>query len=342
MNALNLNTRTINSCDVALPTLGFGGAPLGGMFASIDKSAALETLSAAFSAGLTYVDTAPFYGFGRSERTVGDMLRSKDYTLSTKVGRLLRPGMMDDPAKMGWPDPLPFHPVFDYSYDGIMRSFEDSQQRMGLDKIDILYVHDIGEVTHGAANAGYFKDLESSGYRALVELRSAGAVKAIGLGVNEAEVCRAALNIGEWDVFLLAGRYTLLEQDPLEDLIPECEVAGTSLVIGGPFNSGVLVGGNTWNYGSVPQEIRMRVDALARVSAEFEIPLPAAALQFPLGHSIVKSVIPGLRSIEELDATLDWAQTHIPAEYWTKLKEQGLLHIDAPTPTSNPFQGTAK
>ena len=337
MNALNLSTRTINSCGVALPTLGFGGAPLGGMFTSIDDTAALATLSAAFAAGLDYVDTAPFYGFGRSERTVGDMLRGRNYTLSTKVGRLLHSGAMENPAEMGWPDPLPFHPVFDYSYDGIMRSFEDSQQRLGLDVIDILYVHDIGEFTHGAKNTGHFSDLANSGYRALNELRNSGEIKAIGLGVNEAEVCRAALGIGDWDVFLLAGRYTLLEQNPLDDLIPECEAAGTSLVIGGPFNSGVLVGGDTWNYGAIPQEVRQRVEKLKQVSADFGVPLPAAALQFPIGHSIVKSVIPGLRSVEELEATLNWVQTSIPMEYWITLKDRGLIHENAPIPEGNPF-----
>lgn len=186
MNALKLSIRTIKPRDVTLPTLGFGGAPLGGMFTSIDHTAALATLSAAFAAGFDYVDTAPFYGSGRSEQTVGDMLRGRKYTLSTKVGRLLLSGAMENPAEMGWPDPLPFHPVFDYSYDGIMRSFEDSQQRLGLDVIDIIYVHDIGEFTHGVENTGHFSDLANGGYRALNGLRSSGAIKAICLGVNEA------------------------------------------------------------------------------------------------------------------------------------------------------------
>ena len=337
MSRVSLTSRAVNSCDLALPTLGFGGAPLGGLFSAIDTSEAAKTLSTAISAGLSYIDTAPFYGFGRSERTVGDIIRKQNCTLSTKVGRLLRPGAPENPSEMGWPDPLPFHPVFDYSYDGIMRSFEDSQQRLGVDKIDILYVHDIGELTHGSDNAGHFSDLSGGGYRALDELRKSDAVKAIGLGVNEIEVCRAALGIGEWDIFLLAGRYTLLEQTPLDNLIPECEAADTSLVIGGPFNSGVLVGGDTWNYGSVPTSVRERVDTLKRVSSEFNVSLPAAALQFPLGHSVVKSVIPGLRSVDELNATLGWIQEMIPADYWLALKEQGYLNPDAPLPAQNPY-----
>ncbi|OUS07382.1 pyridoxal 4-dehydrogenase [Rhodobacterales bacterium 52_120_T64] len=338
MTGLNLSTRTVKSCGLSLPTLGFGGAALGGLFSAVDHAASQATLSSAFDAGLTYIDTAPFYGFGRSERLVGDMLRGKGYSLSTKVGRLLRPGALPNPADMGWPDALPFHPEYDYTYDGIMRSFEDSQQRLGLDRIDILYVHDIGEVTHGANNKRHFEDLKSDGHRALEELRNSGVIKAIGLGVNEAEVCRQALNIGDWDVFLLAGRYTLLEQGPLDDLFPECEAAGTSIVIGGPYNSGILVGGNTWDYGAIPPDVRARVDALKQVSAEFDVPLPAAALQFPLGHLAVTSVIPGLRSIEELDATLNWAGATIPPEYWVALKSQGLLHENAPLPAGNPFK----
>ena len=330
--------RSVGGTDLTVPTLGFGGAPLGGLFDAVSKAQAEATLREAFKAGMTYVDTAPFYGFGNSERRVGDLLRRQNYVLSTKVGRLLRPGLPDNPAAMGWPDPLPFHPVFDYSHDGIRRSFEDSLQRLGLDRIDILYVHDIGTVTHGDDNAGHWRDLERGGYRALDELRSEGRVRAIGLGVNESAVCLDALGIGDWDVFLLAGRYTLLEQAPLEDLLPACEAAGTSLVIGGPFNSGVLAGGDTWDYGTVPVEVRTRVAALSACCSEYGVPLPAAALQFPLAHPAVASVIPGLRSPAELADTLSWTGHAIPPAFWAALKDGGLVHQDAPLPDGNPFE----
>ena len=330
--------RSVGGTDLTVPTLGFGGAPLGGLFDAVSKAQAEATLREAFKAGMTYVDTAPFYGFGNSERRVGDLLRGQNYVLSTKVGRLLRPGLPDNPAAMGWPDPLPFHPVFDYSHDGIRRSFEDSLQRLGLDRIDILYVHDIGTVTHGDDNAGHWRDLERGGYRALDELRSEGRVRAIGLGVNESAVCLDALGIGDWDVFLLAGRYTLLEQAPLEDLLPACEAAGTSLVIGGPFNSGVLAGGDTWDYGTVPVEVRTRVAALSACCNEYDVPLPAAALQFPLAHPAVASVIPGLRSPAELADTLSWTGHAIPPAFWAALKDGGLVHQDAPLPDGNPFE----
>ena len=330
--------RSVGGTDLTVPTLGFGGAPLGGLFDAVSKAQAEATLREAFKAGMTYVDTAPFYGFGNSERRVGDLLRGQNYVLSTKVGRLLQPGLPDNPAAMGWPDPLPFHPVFDYSHDGIRRSFEDSLQRLGLDRIDILYVHDIGTVTHGDDNAGHWRNLERGGYRALDELRSEGRVRAIGLGVNESAVCLDALGIGDWDVFLLAGRYTLLEQAPLEDLLPACEAAGTSLVIGGPFNSGVLVGGDTWDYGTVPVEVRTRVAALSACCNEYDVPLPAAALQFPLAHPAVASVIPGLRSPAELADTLSWTGHAIPPAFWAALKDGGLVHQDAPLPDGNPFE----
>lgn len=329
--------RRIGKTNLSLPTLGFGGAPMGGLFDAVDKGEAEATLDAAMTAGMTYVDTAPFYGFGRSERQVGDLLRGRNYTLSTKVGRLLQPGAMEDPGAMGWPDALPFHPVFDYSYDGIRRSFGASLQRLGLERIDILYVHDIGTMTHGADNARHWQDLERGGYRALAELRAEGLVQAIGLGVNESAACLDALQMGDWDVFLLAGRYTLLEQTPLDDLLPACAASDTSVVIGGPFNSGILVGGETWNYGAAPEDIRARVAELSRHCADHNVPLPAAALQFPPGHPVVASVIPGLRSRAELAATLTWAGHAIPPAFWDSLRDSGLIHPEAPVPAGNPF-----
>lgn len=334
---MKFTTRVIGRTDLVVPTLGFGGAPLGGLFDQVDDTEALATVAEALNAGLNYVDTAPFYGFGRSERRVGDMLRGHDYVLSTKVGRLMRPGALADPGALGWPDALPFHPEYDYTYDGILRSFEDSLQRLGLDRIDILYVHDIGAMTHGAANDGHFADLINGGYRALDELRRAGRVTAIGLGVNEAEVCSAALDHGDWDVFLLAGRYTLLEQDPLDGLLPQCSARGVSIVVGGPFNSGILVGGQTWNYSRAPEHILARVKRLAAVCDQFDVPLAAAALQFPLGHACVSSVIPGLRNRAELADTLRWAAHDIPDDLWATLVRDGLLHSAAPIPKSNPF-----
>ncbi len=228
---------------------------------------------------------------------------------------------------------LPFTPVFDYSYDAIMRSYEDSLQRTGLDKIDILYVHDIGNLTHGDTDGpAQFEIAMGDGYRALEALRSSGAISAIGLGVNETAVCQAALERGDWDVFLLAGRYTLLEQSPLDDLFPACEKAGTDIVVGGPFNSGVLVGGETFDYDQIPQYVASRVAKLKNICDAHNIPLAAAALQFPLAQPIVKSVIPGPRTPSELSQILDWWNINIPASLWSDLQSEGMIRADAILP----------
>ncbi len=334
-----MKKRKVGKTGLEIDILGVGGAPLGGNFAELDRTEAAALLETALDAGLTYVDTAPFYGFGRSERVVGDTLRGRPYVVSTKVGRLLAPGPAEDPMSYGMIDPLPFHPVYDYTYDGIMRSFEDSQQRLGLDRIDILLVHDIGEFQHGKEeNDRHFADLAATGYRAMDELRSAGKVDAIGLGVNENEICMRSLDIGQWDVFLLAGRYTLLEQTPLDGLFPACAEQGTSIICGGPFNSGVLVGREMWNYALAPDDVVTRVRKLKAVAEDHDVPLPAAALQFPLAHPLICSVIPGSRSPEEYAAILKWADTEIAAAFWSDLREAGLLHADAPVPDGNPYR----
>jgi D-threo-aldose 1-dehydrogenase len=236
--------------------------------------------------------------------------------------------------------PLPFDAVYDYSYDGIMRSFEDSFQRLGLARIDILYVHDIGAYQHGAAaNAALMKTLRDSGYRALEALRGSGAVSAIGIGVNEREVLLEAMEWGAWDAFLLAGRYTLLEQAPLDDLLPKCVAAGTSIVVGGPLNSGILAGRDTWNYRPAPPDVIARVTAIAAICTSHGVPLAAAALQFPLAHPAVAAIIPGPRNAEEFAANLDLLRHPIPAALWTELRQAGLLHPGAPTPDQAPAAG---
>ena len=255
-----------------------------------------------------------------------------EWVLSTKVGRLLRP--RQTPAEgADRRFPLPFEPVFDYSYDAVMRSFEDSLQRLGLARIDILYVHDIGAMQHGEeAHPRLMRTLREGGYRALEGLRAAGTVRAIGIGVNEREVLLEAMEWGDWDVFLLAGRYTLLEQAPLEDLLPKCEKAGTSIIVGGPLNSGILAGRDTWNYKTAPREIVARVNSIEAVCDSHRVPLAAAALQFPLAHPAVAATIPGPRNIDEFHANVRLLRHPIPAGLWADLRDAGLLHPHAPTP----------
>ena len=326
--------RRIGRTSLEVTVLGLGTATLGGTRIDVSGRQAEAIVRAAWEAGVRYLDTAPYYGFGQAERAAGDALRDEardDWVLSTKVGRLLRPFPQAAPES-GRKHPLPFGVVYDYSYDGIMRSHEDSLQRLGLARIDILYVHDIGRYQHGDAHPGLMRSLRESGYRALEELKASGTVKAIGIGVNEREVLLEAMEWGQWDAFLLAGRYTLLEQAPLDDLLPRCVDAGTSIVVGGPLNSGILAGRDTWNYRTAPPEIVARVDKIRAVCDRHGVPLPAAALQFPLAHPAVAAIIPGPRDAAEFRANLDLLRHPIPPALWQDLRSAGLLHPDAPVP----------
>ncbi len=326
--------RRIGRTPLEVTVLGLGCATLGGTRIPVTRQEAEAIVRAAWDAGVRYVDAAPYYGFGQAERCVGDALRDEprdDWVLSTKVGRLLRP-LPQVPPEPGRRHPLPFGVAYDYSYDGIMRSHEDSLQRLGLARIDMLYVHDIGRYQHGEPHPGLMRTLRDSGYRALESLRQSGAVRAIGIGVNEREVLLEALEWGEWDAFLLAGRYTLLEQAPLDDLLPQCLARGTSIVVGGPLNSGNLAGRDTWNYRAAPPEIVERVNALRAICDSHGVPLAAAALQFPLAHPAVAAIIPGPRNADEFQTNLGLFRQPIPAALWDDLRQAGLLHPDAPPP----------
>ena len=323
--------------------LGFGTAPLGNLFRPLPDSLARETLAAAEKAGFGYYDTAPFYGFGLSERRLGDALRARSgIVLSTKVGRLLNPvpGPVDEnQLRHGYATPMPFEPVFDYSYDAVMRSYEESLQRLGLSRIDILYIHDIGRLTHGDANQARMAELtKGGGLKALEELRAAKAISGFGMGVNEVPACLEVMAHARLDVILLAGRYTLLEQTPLDDLFPRCAAAGTAIVVGGPYNSGILaVGSKTaaplyYDYEPAPSHVVEKVRRIEAVCDRHGVPLAAAALQFPLAHPLVASVIPGVDSPQRVDQTVALYRRAIPAALWQELRHQELLRPDAPLP----------
>ena len=330
-----LATRELGRTGLRLTELGLGCAAMAGNHRPVADADIAGAIEEGLAGGIGYVDTAPFYGFGRSERFVGDALRGldRDCVLSSKAGRLLAPGAAPQSDARDWPGALPFTPVYDYTYDGVMRSHEDSLQRLGLPRIDVLLLHDIGAMQHGEeANAALMRDAMDGGYRALDELRRAGDIKGIGLGVNEREVCLEAMEHGHWDCFLLAGRYTLLEQAPLADLFPACEKAGTGIVLGGPYNSGILVGGDTWNYARAPSDVVDKVGRIAAVCDAHGVPLPAAALRFPLGSPLVASVIPGPRSRAEARQNAEWFAMDIPASLWSDLANEGLLAEGAPLP----------
>jgi D-threo-aldose 1-dehydrogenase len=324
--------RRLGTSSVEVTPLGFGAAALGNLYAAVPDRDASGAVEAALVEGVRYFDTAPYYGYGLSERRLGEVLRrfsGDDVVVSTKVGRLLEPRGGPPRSDQGFVDALPFDASFDYSYDGVMRSVEESLGRLGRDQIDVLLMHDLGESTHGAAHETVFKTALNDGYRALDELRRAGDVGAIGLGVNECAVCLQAMDQGDFDCFLVAGRYTLLDQSAADELLPACRVRGVSVVVGGPFNSGILAShletGATYNYGAASDEILERARAIDRVCRAHGVPLAAAALQFPLSHQMVAAVIPGARSAAEVHANARAFEHPIPGALWDDLLEAGLL-----------------
>ena len=329
------DTRIHARTGVRVTAMGLGCAQMGNLYRVTPYAESAGAFGASWDAGIRYFDTAPFYGFTRSERRLGTMLTDlpRDaYTVSTKVGRVMTPDPTVGPEEDGYAEPLPFRPVFDYSHDGVMRSFEASQQRLGLLAPDILYVHDIGAFTHGDRHAHYWSQLtEGGGFRALTHLREQGAIKAFGLGVNEFEIVEEAIKAADIDICMLAGRYTLLEQQSL-GFMDQCAARGIGIVVAGAFNSGILAGSNKFNYGDAPADIVARVDAL-RAACEAEgVTLQAAALQFPLAHPAALTVVSGARNAGQITANVGWFEEAIPASFWDRLKERGLVADGAPVP----------
>lgn len=330
---------------VTLTRMGFGGAPLGNLYRRVEEADAQATLQAAFDGGMRYFDTAPQYGLGLSEQRFGQAIRrfGRDaITLSTKVGRLLEDCPPDAVTPTAFVDTPQKKIVYDYTYDGVMRSHEASLARLGVERVDILLVHDVDVFTHGSQEASDAKVRElfdGGGYRALCELKEAGQVRAIGAGVNEWQVCERLLGLGDFDAFLLAGRYTLLEQEALDSFLPLCVKRDVGIILGGPYNSGILatgaIEGARYNYEPAPADILDRVRWIEAVCAAHGVKLIEAALQFVMGHPAVRTVIPGAMTPEEVQANIALFSRNVPAGLWSDLKGQNLIRPDAPTPEEN-------
>jgi D-threo-aldose 1-dehydrogenase len=332
----------------SLGALGFGAGSIGNLYRAMPDEAAAETLDAAWDAGLRYIDTAPHYGFGLSEKRVGAALARLDPSetaiVSTKVGRRLDPVPDADlsTTRQGFVSPEPFESAFDYSGDAVLRSYEQSRTRLQRERIDILYAHDIGRFAHGDTHDQRMREFLDGGYRAMRALRDSGEVGAIGLGVNETAVCEEVLAHGDLDVILLAGRYTLLEQAPLDSFLPLCTKRGVRVVLGGPYNSGILAkgvrgGGELhYNYAPAPPEIVERVAGIENICAAHAVPLAAAALQFPLAHPAVVSVIPGMASPRQVAEAVRLMALPIPPSLWSDLRQARLIREDAPVPSLQP------
>ena len=324
--------RRVANAGTSLSELSLGCAQLGNLYRVVSDEDAQATVAKAWELGVRYFDTAPHYGLGLSERRVGNALQQRprdDYILSTKVGRLLEPlseiGGMD---AEGYAVAATHRRVFDFSREGIRRSLAESLERLGLDRVDVVYLHDPDD---------HVDDVLQTGFPALSELRAEGAVGAVGAGMNDATVLARIVRETDMDVVMLAGRYTLLEQGSLDDLLPLCEERGVGVVAAGVFNSGLLARRNPghgakYNYEDAPPPLVERARSIAEVCARHHTTLPAAAIAFPLAHPAVVSVCVGSRSPEQVARNVGLYGESIPTDLWNELKEERLLREDAPVP----------
>ena len=315
--------------EVTLPKLGIGTAALGNLYAPVPDEQAEAAVRTALDGGITYFDTAPFYGFGLAERRLGQALGDADVLISTKVGRLLDPIADGRGLRHGYADADPFEPRFDYSANAIHRSFESSLSRLKRDRVNVLLAHDLGRLTHGDEHPRHLKDFLEGGYRAMRDLKDAGAIDAIGIGVNEIAICLELVERVELDVILLAGRYTLLDRSAAEQLLPECERRGIRLIAGGPYNSGILARDDLsdadtlhYDYARAPADLIARAKRLAELCAQYGVALPAAALQFPSRDPRVATVLAGVANAQEVRDLIARTGTEIPEELWTLIIQE--------------------
>lgn len=331
--------RALGRTGLTVSALGFGGAPLGDLYAKLDEGAAVATVEAALASGITLLDTSPLYGHGLSEHRIGTALRRLPgiaVTLCTKVGRVMDPFAPRGDGS-GYMGGLPHAARFDYSRDGTMRSLEQSMLRLGVDHLDIVLIHDVDVWTHGkAAIEGRFTQAMDGAYRALSDLRDAGVIKAIGVGINEADMCCRFARAGDFEAMLLAGRYSLLEQPALDEFLPLAQEKQIAVLLGGVFNSGILatgpVSGARYNYQSAPPDILEKVARIDHVCAAHGVPLYRAALHFALGHPAVASVVLGAVKPSEIASQIEALNAPVPPGLWADLKSADLLNSSAPTP----------
>jgi D-threo-aldose 1-dehydrogenase len=332
--------RRVGTTDVEVTELGFGGASLGELFVPVPEHDAIATIDAAWDAGIRYFDTAPWYGRGLSELRTGSGLRDhprQEFALSTKVGRWLRPADGEEFERGPWVGGSPNEVVFDYTYDGIMRSIEQSRLRLGITRFDIAFIHDLDRLYFDEATfAAHFDALATSGWKALEELRASGQVRAVGAGINALGLIPRFLDAVDLDAFLVAMPYTLLKQEVLDDEFPAAMARGVGFVIGAVFQSGILatgaIEGATYDYAPAPPDVLERVRRIEAVCASHDVTLVAAALRFPLGHPGVAAVIPGAFHPDQVRRNVAAFATWIPADFWAELKHEGLLRADAPVP----------
>lgn len=336
-----LPLRALGRTGLRVSVIGLGAAPLGDLYAHLDDAAAVGAVRCGLEHGINLVDTAPLYGHGLAEHRCGTALRAvrrDEVVVSTKVGRYMDPfhGRGDGSGYLGG---MPHRAVIDYSFDGTMRAIEQSLLRLGTDRLDLLLIHDVDVWTHGeAAIEQRFREAMTGAYVALERLRGEGVVAGIGIGINEAQMCVRFAQAGDFDVMLLAGRYSLLEQPALPEFLPLALRKGIGVLLGGVFNSGILASGSVpgakYNYRDAPPEVLAKVARIERVCAAHGVALPVAAVQFALGHPAVASVVLGAQSAPEVERNIAAVRRAVPAALWRDLKAEGLLDQAVPVPAS--------
>ncbi len=333
--------RPLGRQGAAVSQLGVGTAPFGSAAATDSDAAVHAAFDGLYAAGLRYFDTAPFYGLGLAEHRLGMCMRGidrRELVVSSKVGRLMRP-IADGAAPGASGGSYPFEVAFDYSYDGTLRSLEHSLQRLGTNRIDVVLIHDVNRRWQGDLVEQRYREAMSGAYRALTELRDAGLVKAIGVGVNDWEILLRFAADGDFDCFMLAGRYTLLDHTALDRFMPECQRRGIAVLMAAPFNSGILATGArpgaTFFYVEAEPEVMARTQRIEAVCARHRVAIAAAALQFPLAHPAVASVVTGMRNPVEVQQNVAHMHAAIPADFWRELKAEGLIAASAPVPSGS-------
>ncbi|MGL4239707.1 MAG: aldo/keto reductase [Beijerinckiaceae bacterium] len=334
--------RQIGKTKLSVSQLGFGTGPFGNLLEKAEDAMTRAAVAAALDGGISYFDTAPFYGHGLSEHRLGEALRDHDRSravVSTKVGRLLRPTRAAVKTPGPFAGTLPFEITFDYSYDGAMRSLEDSLQRMGMTHVDIAIIHDVTAKWRGDQFEASYRQAVEGAYKALDKLRSEGVIGAVGVGINEVDTLERFARDADFDCFMLAGRYTLLDTTALPSLMPVCERKKISILLAAPFHSGILVtgakpGAKFW-YADAPQEVLDRVARIERICAAHRVSLQAAAIQFPLAHPAMGSIAAGYRNPAEVAAALSACRAPVPADFWAELKAEELIDPAAPTPAGD-------
>ena len=327
-----MEKRKLGNTDIHLSAIGFGGAPIGNLFESLDEANCYKVLKNCYNSNINIYDTSPYYGNGLSEHRLGNFLKTVDannYYLSTKVGRYLTPDKKENIIRGKWPRGLNFKPNIDYSYDGVMRSFEQSLHRLASTKIDICLIHDVDRYTYGDEVDHYFKIAMSGAFKAITKLKEEKVIKAIGVGLNSADICKRFAEEGDFDCILLAGRYTLLDQSALNDCLPIAAKKNIGIILAGVFNSGILAKGIsdkiTYFYENIPEDIKIKYNKISKICEKYRTSVSTVALQFCYSNKQISSMIIGMDRPEQIEDNISKLNINIPSDLWTELKNEKII-----------------